>query len=83
LIRFLAIIEEKLDTTKNGKNLKILSNLKEIILNIEETRNEKNIDKLSKIALKTKFGTGSFDENNRIRVKLSYPKNDSIDISVK
>ena len=83
LIRFLAIIEEKLDSTKNIKNLKILTSLKEIILNIEEIRNEKNIDKLSISALKTKFWTGSFDDNNRIRVKLSYPKKDSIDISVK
>jgi hypothetical protein len=40
----LAIIEEKLDTTKSTKNLQILTKLKEVILNIEEIRREKDFD---------------------------------------
>jgi hypothetical protein len=75
LIRFLAIIEEKLDTTSSKKNLKILKSFKETILNIELKRNEKALSEL-------KTWTGSFDDNNRIRVRLSYPKNDNIDISL-
>jgi hypothetical protein len=95
LIRFLAIIEDKLDKTKNQKNLEVLTNLKELILNIESERNNKILDLESfsgtlenDIPNKKKQDENlnnkkSFDDNNRIRVRLSYPHENDIDISAR
>jgi len=78
LIRFLAILEEKIDSIKNKKQLKQLKIVKNIILDIEKaltpnpSPNERG-----------EYREESFDENNKIKVKLSYPEKNKINIKLK
>lgn len=71
LIDFLAKIEEQIDKTDNKENISKLNSIKNIILNVEK---EKNLN------FSYKDNT-SFDDNNKIKVKLSYPLNDKISIN--
>lgn len=70
LIRILALIEEKIDMTTNNEKLESLKKVKNIILSIEKTRIPQVVSSLE----------DSFDENNNIKVKLSYPHDDYINV---
>ena len=70
LIRILALIEEKIDMTTNNEKLESLKKVKNIILSIEKTRIPQVVSSLE----------DSFDENNNIKVKLSYPHDGYINV---
>lgn len=88
---FLKKMESKLKDYKENKLLKLLSNIellldnddiknkdiilwiKDIILKIEKEKNIYNIKTNNSI---------SFDDNNKIKVKLSYPKSDYISLKI-
>lgn len=72
LIRFLALIEEKIDIITNIENLSILNKIKTIILAIENKRINNNLQ----------ISSENFDDNNKIKVKLSYPYNDYISLKI-
>lgn len=72
LINFLALIEEKIDSTNNFNTLKILNNLKLIILSIENKRIDNHLN----------LTWDNFEENNKIKVKLSYPFNDNLSLKI-
>ena len=72
LISILANIEEKINKTNIKQNILIFNNIKSIILN---TLNVNNLSFFKKNDI-------SFDDNNKIKVKLSYPLNDNLSINL-
>lgn len=72
LITFLALIEERIDVTTNKDKLLILNKVKSIILDIENSKVDKYLQTSS----------DSFDDNNKIKVKLSYPNDDYISLKI-
>lgn len=73
LISLLSKIEIILDKNINDKKRNIILWVKKLILNIENTR-------LSKTLIKK--WTWSFDDTSKIKVKLSYPLSDHINLEV-
>jgi hypothetical protein len=72
LLKLLSNIELLLDNN-NIKNKDIILWIKYVILKIENKRNLYNVKKKKSI---------SFDDNHKIKVKLSYPKNDNISLKI-
>ena len=72
LLGFLVKIEKQFDRELSEKYIKTLNTLKQLVLNIENSRNVSNI-----VVLDT-----SFDKTNRIKVRLSYPYENYINFEI-
>ncbi len=72
LVNILLKLESAIDNSKSVNDKNILSHIKDLVLNIEKTKN----------FIISAFDNDSFDNQNKIKVKLSYPYDDHIDVSL-
>jgi len=74
LIDIFTKIEKVLDKNKNFGKRDLLININKVILKIWKERSEKYFNLENNI---------SFDDNNKIKVRLSYPYNDYVNLKIK